>query len=67
MLARTRKLIGVFALLALIICYAFAAMALGLFVLGGAPAWAHFAYYVVAGLVWALPAMVLVRWMQRPD
>ena len=24
-------------------------------------------YYVVAGLLWVLPAGLLVRWMQRPD
>ena len=24
-------------------------------------------YYVVAGLGWVLPAMLLVRWMTRPD
>jgi len=24
-------------------------------------------YYVVAGLGWVLPAMLLVKWMARPD
>ena len=32
-----------------------------------APAWAQFAYFLVAGLLWVLPAGLLIRWMQRPD
>ena len=24
-------------------------------------------YYVVAGLLWVLPAGVLIKWMQKPD
>jgi hypothetical protein len=24
-------------------------------------------YYVVAGLGWVLPAMLLIKWMARPD
>jgi len=24
-------------------------------------------YYIVAGLGWVLPAMLLIRWMARPD
>jgi len=29
--------------------------------------WIAAIYYVVAGLGWVLPAMPLIRWMQRPD
>lgn len=67
MRARTRKLIGIFALLAFIICYAFLAMAIGVVIVPDAPEWARFLYYIIAGLLWALPAAGLVRWMQRPD
>lgn len=58
-----RKLIGAFALLALVIVWALVAMAVAQFppifnnaVLAGL-------YYVVAGVGWILPAMPLIKWM----
>jgi len=67
MRARTRKLIGTVVLLVFLVLYAWAAAAIG----GGritlAPAWAQFAYFLVAGLLWVLPAGLLIKWMQRPD
>jgi hypothetical protein len=32
-----------------------------------ATAWAQFAYFLAAGLLWVIPAGLLIRWMQRPD
>jgi hypothetical protein len=67
MTIRLRKLIGAFALLALVIVWALLAMALAQLL----PIWgnriAEIAYYVAAGIGWVLPAMPLVSWMQRPD
>jgi hypothetical protein len=67
MTIRTRKFIGAIGLLTLVIVWA-------LLVVGFAqmlPIWenmlAQFAFYVVAGLGWVLPAMPLVSWMSRPD
>ena len=64
---RLRKLIGAFALLALVIVWALVAMALAQTVLTSVSGWAAAIYYVVAGLGWVLPAMPLVKWMSRPD
>ena len=64
---RTRKLVGTVVLLALVIAWALLAMALAQFMLGGTSGWVAALYYVVAGLGWVLPAMPLVKWMQRPD
>ena len=64
---RTRKLIGAFALLALVTVWSLAAMALAQSALTNINGWIAFVYYVVAGLGWVLPAMVLVKWMARPD
>jgi hypothetical protein len=65
---RTRKLIGAFALLILVIGWALLAMALAQVVLlPGASAVLAGLYYVVAGLGWVLPAMPLIAWMVRPD
>jgi uncharacterized protein DUF2842 len=64
---RIRKLIGTMALLALVTVWALLAMALAQTILPTAGGTIAFLYYAVAGLGWVLPAMPLIRWMQRPD
>jgi uncharacterized protein DUF2842 len=64
---RIRKLIGTMALLALVTVWALLAMALAQLVLPSANGVVAGMYYAVAGLGWVLPAMPLIRWMQRPD
>ena len=64
---RVRKLIGTVALLALVTLWALLAMAAAQFLLPGANGWVAAIFYVVVGLGWVLPAMPLIRWMQRPD
>jgi hypothetical protein len=67
MTMRIRKLIGAFALLALVAVWSLAAMALAQSVLTDINGFVAAIYYAVAGLGWVLPAMVLVKWMARPD
>ena len=64
---RLRKLIGAFALLALVVIWALLAMALAQSVLTSVSGFVAAIYYVVAGMGWILPAMPLIRWMSRPD
>jgi hypothetical protein len=64
---RTRKLIGAFGLLLLVTLWSLVAMALAQSVLTDINGLVAAIYYVVAGLGWVLPAMLLVRWMVRPD
>lgn len=64
---RTRKLIGAFALLALVTVWSLVAMTLAQSALTDINGFVATIYYVVAGLGWVLPAMVLVKWMGRPD
>jgi hypothetical protein len=64
---RTRKLIGTFGLLALVTVWSLLAMALAQSALTDINGWIATIYYVIAGLGWVLPAMVLVKWMARPD
>lgn len=64
---RIRKLVGTFALIALVIAWALLAMAFAQFALRSAHGAVVALYYVIAGLGWVLPAMPLVRWMSRPD
>jgi hypothetical protein len=64
---RFRKLIGTVALVVFLLLYAWTAAAIGSGRISLAPAWAQFAYFLIAGLLWVLPAGLLIRWMQRPD
>ena len=64
---RTRKLIGTFLLLALIVVYSLIAMLFAVHFVLDLHSAIQVAYFVAAGLLWLPPAMVLVRWMQRPD
>jgi hypothetical protein len=67
MTIRTRKLIGTFGLLLLVTLWSLVAMALAQSVLTDINGFVAAIYYVVAGLGWVLPAMLLVKWMARPD
>jgi len=67
MTIRTRKLIGTFGLLLLVTLWSLVAMALAQSVLTDINGLVAAIYYVVAGLGWVLPAMLLVKWMARPD
>jgi Protein of unknown function (DUF2842) len=63
---RTRKLIGAVALLVLITVYALLAMLVTIVLQTRNIGWfGELAYYVVAGLLWVLPAGVIVWWMQK--
>jgi hypothetical protein len=64
---RRRKLIGAVLLIALVVCWSLVAMALAQLPVIKAHGLVEFIYYVVAGLGWVLPAMVLIKWMTRPD
>ncbi|HET7447150.1 MAG TPA: DUF2842 domain-containing protein [Methyloceanibacter sp.] len=67
MTARTRKLIGAIALLIFLGAYVWAAVIIGAGRITLAPHWAQLAYFLIAGLLWVIPAGLLVRWMQRPN
>jgi len=67
MRARTRKLTGTVMLLIFLVLYVWVASAIGAGRISLAPAWAQFAFFLAAGLLWVLPASLLIRWMQRPD
>jgi Protein of unknown function (DUF2842) len=64
---RTRKLIGTIVLLAFVIAWSLVAMALAQSVLTDINGLVAAIFYVVAGLGWVLPAMLLLRWMLKPD
>ncbi|MGE0062559.1 MAG: DUF2842 domain-containing protein [Xanthobacteraceae bacterium] len=63
--ARLRKFIGAIALLVLVTVWALLAMALAQAALTSTNGLLAGVYYVVAGLGWVLPAMPIIKWMQR--
>jgi uncharacterized protein DUF2842 len=68
MTQRKRKLLGTVALLLLVAVYAVLAVAVAVVLqVRNVSKFAELAYYVVAGLLWVLPAGWLIAWMQRPD
>ncbi|MBK9078001.1 MAG: DUF2842 domain-containing protein [Hyphomicrobium sp.] len=68
MTLRQRKLAGTVALLVLIFVYAMLALAVAVVLqVQNANKFVELLYYVIAGLLWVLPAGVLIKWMLRPD
>lgn len=61
--ARLRKLIGAVLLVILVTVYPLLAIAFAMAVLPGSSGLGQFAFYLVAGLVWVLPAGLIVWWM----
>jgi hypothetical protein len=64
---RTRKLIGTATILLVVIVYGPVAMALADSRIALAPQALQVLAYMVLGLVWILPLLPLIRWMEKPD
>ena len=64
---RVRKLVGTILLLLLLILWTFLSITLALLVGRLEIPILSAAFYLVAGIGWALPAMPLISWMSRPD
>ena len=65
--SRTRKLAGTIVLLLFLSVYALVAMLVAVALQVNASKTVELIYYVVAGLLWVLPAGAVITWMQRPD
>jgi len=63
---RVKKLIGTILLIALVIVYALVATLIAVAQLAESGPLAHFAFFLVSGLLWILPAMAIIRWMIVP-
>ena len=67
MTQRNRKLIGAFLLVGSIVLWCVLATAIYLMLPEGLPGLVLIGYFVVAGMGWLLPSMVIIRWMARPN
>ncbi|MBK3746103.1 DUF2842 domain-containing protein [Paraburkholderia aspalathi] len=63
---RLKKLIGTFLLVGLIVIYAIVATIIAVAHLGEASAWVHLVYFLISGVLWILPAMLIIWWMAKP-
>ena len=64
---RLRKFVGSIVLVLFISLYALTAMTVAAAKLPGTSGWTQLVYFLVAGLLWVVPSLPLVAWMQRPD
>jgi hypothetical protein len=67
MTARTRKLISAIALLIFLGAYVWAAVSIGAGRITLAPHWAQLAYFLIAGLLWVIPAGLLAAGCREPN
>ena len=63
---RLKKFIGTILLIALVLVYALVATIVAVAQLAESGPLVHFAYFLITGLLWILPAMVIIRWMIVP-
>jgi hypothetical protein len=61
-----RKLVGSLLMLVLVVVYALLAMALAEGRITDTPVWAQPILYAILGLAWVLPAMLIIKWMEKP-
>jgi len=64
---KRRQFVGAAALVVFVPVYALVAVTVVAARLPEASVLGQTAYYAVAGLVWVIPAGIVIAWMQRPD
>ena len=62
---RLKKFVGMLILIALVVVYALVAVTVATYRLADASGWAHLAFFAISGIVWVLPAMAVISWMER--
>ena len=67
MTQRSRKFAGIFLLLGSLIAYPAIASVVYEQFPKEMPTWLLLIYFAVAGMGWAVPAGMIIKWMARPD
>ncbi len=62
---RARKLIGTVLTVGFLIVYSLVAMAIGAEWTTDLPGLPRLAFFLIAGLLWLPPVMLIIRWMSR--
>lgn len=63
---RLKSLIGTILLVLLVVIYALVATIVAVAQLAGSGPLVHLAYFFVTGLLWVLPAMLIIKWALKP-
>lgn len=63
---RLKKLIGTVLIVILVMTYAVLATTIATLALATSPWWVHLLYFGLSGVLWVLPAMLIIRWMAGP-
>lgn len=63
---RLRKFIGIILIVVLVLLYALLATTIATLALGTSPWWVHFLYFLLTGVLWVVPAMLIIKWMAGP-
>ncbi|MES5096650.1 DUF2842 domain-containing protein [Agrobacterium sp. BA1120] len=63
---RLKSFIGTIIIICLVVVYAVLATSFASATLATQPWWVHLAYFVFSGLLWILPAMLIIKWMAGP-
>ena len=61
---RLKKLVGTLLLVIFVVVYAILATAYASLYLAASSTYVHLLYFFVTGILWIVPAMVVIRWME---
>lgn len=64
---RLKKLLGTIMLIVLVCIYALVATTVAVARLADSGPLAHFLFFLISGLAWILPAMLIIRWTMLPS
>ncbi|TCD14404.1 DUF2842 domain-containing protein [Oricola cellulosilytica] len=62
---RLRKFVGMIVLVALVVLYALIAVTVASYRLAESPWYIHLAFFAFSGVLWVVPAMLVISWMER--
>ena len=63
---KLRSFIGTILIILIVSIYALLATTIATATLATAPWWAHLLYFLFTGLLWVIPAMLVIKWMAGP-
>lgn len=63
---KLRSFIGTILIILIVSVYALLATTIATATLATAPWWAHLLYFLLTGLLWVIPAIIVIKWMAGP-
>ncbi|MDR7027114.1 DUF2842 domain-containing protein [Rhizobium rosettiformans] len=63
---KLRSFVGTILIILIVSIYALLATTIATATLATAPWWAHLLYFLLTGLLWVVPAMLVIKWMAGP-